>query len=140
MKKLIILIILFGIIYQIRPIFAQEDSSGVAVGKDLKIKIENAQFGFIVKASENENTQLEAIPMMSIGLSLSIIKRDIYGINFYGLFTTDGDKTYPLAAFGVSFFQYKLAMCYLFGKVSGNIENSYKQRLGLLFSFNLFNQ
>jgi len=134
MKKFIIIIVFLFITV---PIYAQ-DSTGIDLGHAWELKIEKVQFGAVTRAEtdKNSNAILRVDPIMSAGLSLSIIQRGQWGLKLFGLFYTDAEEIYPIPAIGGVLLNVSVAIGYDFGRIEG--KNNCKNRLLFMVTYNPF--
>ena len=136
MKHLLTLLVL---ILFVIPLQAQ-DSTTIPIGR-WNFRMDYIPFGAIIQASHSSNTQLEAIPFVGSGLSLTMTKGNILGFSVSSLFYSDGtSKVYPLFAGGIVIFpqnRVALSLGWDFGKTSGVFDKVWKERLRFLVNYSL---
>lgn len=141
MKKLTLIIILMIGIYADTLQGQEPDSSNntIQIGKNLRFRLELCQFGMKAIASLDGNTMAEVQPIFLTGFTFALIYvKNNVGLNISPLFYTEGEKIYPLATFGFSFNMYKFGVGWNFGKITGQLNEQWKERLCVVFSVNPF--
>jgi len=131
---------------------AELDSMKALAEKGLeKIAIDNAgkfnfslayiPFGVMVRASEEENTQLEAQEWIGGGPSGMVLYKDLIGVSGSILFYTgDNDKTYVMFAGGIVMKlpeRFALSLAWDFGKITQTFNNAWQRRMRMMLSYNL---
>lgn len=116
-----------------------------------KIAIDNAgkfnfslayiPFGVMVRASEEENTQLEAQEWIGGGPSGMVLYKDLIGVSGSILFYSgDNEKTYVMFAGGIVMKlpeRFALSLAWDFGKVPQVFNNAWQRRMRMMLSYNL---
>ncbi len=138
--KLIVIIIVLAMLPIYRVTFAQTDSTEIDLGDGWNLRFDLIPFGAIVQASADEKTQLEAKQFIGSGIGMSFVFKNTYGINASVLFYSGQEKkVYPLVAIGgILFLKNKVAIspAWDFGKIDGNFNNGWIERVKLLVSYN----
>lgn len=98
-------------------------------------------FGVMVRASEEENTQLEAQEWIGGGPSGMVLYKDLIGVSGSILFYSgDNDKTYVMFAGGIVLKlpeRFAFSLAWDFGRVTQTFGNAWQRRMRMMLSYNL---
>lgn len=137
-----LIILMAGLIFS-SPAMSQ-DSSKIKIGKDYKFSVIMIPFGATAQASSDKNTQLDVKPFIGSGLSYLLTKGDIVGVGLNTMIYANDEKImFPLIGAGVVLFpmndnsRVAISLAWDFGKIAGEMEQSWKERLKVMFNYNI---
>jgi len=137
---------IFLLILFLPAILMAQDTISVDLSDETRLSILSASFGFVIKASAEERTMLEAVPLVTIGPRYRILIKDTWGLNSYLLFSTEDENMFPMPAIGPSLKgnnkisggqEHQVVLGYYMGPVKGDFSHSWIERLRLMLTFKL---
>lgn len=120
-----------------------QDSTSIKISDKYKFVVSAIPFGMQAQASMDDETQIEVKPLVGAGLSYYIVRKDIFGVGLNTLVYTNEDKVmYPLLGGGITLFPQNksaiaISLAWDFGKIAGKLDKSWKERLKVLFNYNI---